>query len=123
MSADGLLEIFFSCKERKHMGHVVLIADVSFFNIMKNILSSFSWNRAILQPILFTSATRDNISFDMSSPFPADAVGLLAPRNNGFQCFGGKVSEHGPQQNTGNLRSFVKLNFSLPLQLENKLKR
>lgn len=30
MSADGLLEIFFSCKEQKHMGHVVLIADVGF---------------------------------------------------------------------------------------------
>lgn len=57
MNADGLLEIFFPCKEQRHMGHIVLIADVSFFNIMKNILFRFSWNRAILQPILFTSAT------------------------------------------------------------------
>lgn len=57
MNADGLLGIFLSWKEQKHMGHIVLIADISFFNIMKHFLFSFSWNRAILQPILFTSAT------------------------------------------------------------------
>ena len=57
LNADGFLEIFFFCKEQEHMGHIVLIAYVSFFKIMKNIIFRFSWNRVILQPTLFTLAT------------------------------------------------------------------
>ena len=42
LNADGFLEIFFFCKEQEHMGHIVLIAYVSFFKIMKNIIFRFS---------------------------------------------------------------------------------
>ena len=41
LNADGLLAILFFCKEQEHMGHIVLIAYVSFLKIMKNILFRF----------------------------------------------------------------------------------
>lgn len=128
VDADGLLEIFFSCEEQRHMGHTVLFADVSFFNITKKTFFSefleiepFTSQSSLHQPL------QDYISFAMSSPYPVDLVilwmfrGFSLHETMGFSASGEECQNVVPNR-TQSLLSFVIFNFSLPLQLENKLK-
>lgn len=65
LNADGLLEIFFFCKEQEHMGTLYWLLMWAFLKLWKTFFSDFLEIESFSNQPFLHWQPQDNISFDL----------------------------------------------------------